>query len=48
MAISKQTIRDFLKHRIKLGRTVRTDAFPKLFRAILKNKKINIESQDSI
>jgi len=29
-AINKQTIRDFLKHRIKPGQTVRTDAFPSL------------------
>jgi transposase-like protein len=29
-AINKQTIRDFLKHRIKPDQTVRTDAFPSL------------------
>jgi hypothetical protein len=29
-AINKQTIREFLKHRIKPGQTVRTDAFPSL------------------
>ena len=29
-AINKQTIRDFLKHRIKPGQTVRTDAFSSL------------------
>ncbi len=28
--INKQTIREFLKHRIKSGQTVRTDAFPSL------------------